>query len=367
MASNNFLNSIVGSLKEYVPGEQPETNDWIKLNTNEFPYPASPLVKEELKNLTENFESLRKYPHPLAEPLRSKLAKKIGLKPEEVLITNGSDEALVLISRVLLEKGELAALPEITYSFYETILSSIGVKILWIPMTTTENVPFRLDLKALEASSAKAIFLANPNAITGEYLPVAELKKRISSSDKVWILDEAYISFCDMEKPSFIEVLQYEQNVVITQTLSKSHALAGLRVGYLVCKNQEIMSKVYAVKDSYNQDRIAISLAARAIEDEAYYAEKWNEIKKQREFLANGLKSYAFEVIPSQANYILIKPPPKISAEKLYLELKNKKILVRYFKDSLFSDHLRVSIGTPHENKKFLGILTSILDHELSE
>ena len=354
MQKNTFLNSIVSSLKEYVPGEQPETNDFIKLNTNEFPYPPSPMVKEELKRLAENYESLRKYPHPFSEPLRTKLAEKLNLKPGEILITNGSDEALVLAGRVLLEKGEKVALSKLTYSLYETILSSVGVEIIWIPMICKENVPFQIDLGGLEASPAKAVFLANPNAITGEYLPVTVLKKMVSSSNKIWILDEAYISFCDTEKPSFVDLLENEENVIMIRTLSKGHGLAGLRVGFLVCRNREVMNKLYAIKDSYNQDRIAISLAMRAIEDETYYATKINEIKQQRKFMIDRLQALSFETIPSQANYLLIKPPPGITAERLYLELKKKKILVRFFKDSSFSDYLRVSIGSPQENEFFL-------------
>ena len=358
---DHFLNSIVGSLKKYTPGEQPKTDGWIKLNTNEFPYPPSPFIGKELKKLSQNFAILRQYPDSLGEPLRSKLATEMNLRPDNILVTNGSDEALVLVSRVLLEKGDQASLTKITYSLYETILSSIGVDIVRIPMLSKTEHPFGVDMEALENSPAKAVFLANPNAITGEYLKVQELKKIIPFSEKIWILDEAYINFCDHDQPSFIQHLENEQNLIITQTLSKSHGLAGLRVGYLVCKNQQIMDKLYAIKDSYNQDRIAITLASKAIEDSTYYTGKQNEIKKQRNFLMEQLNSYSFQVIPSQANYILVKPPANISGEDLYLRLKQEKILVRHFKDPAYADHIRISIGSPPENQKLLEKLSSIL------
>ena len=348
----NFLSHIAQNLREYVPGEQPQGVHWIKLNTNEFPYSPSPFIQEELKKLSNQYATLRKYPHPLSEPLRSRLATKWNVSPENVLVTNGSDEALMLVVRSLFSEGEVVAFPEITYNLYETILASVGVNAYRVPMMKINKV-YQIDLKALEKSKAKGIFLANPNAITGEYIECERLKKIIQHSSKFWIIDEAYIDFSESKAASFLNHCHGKENVIVIQTFSKSYGLAGLRVGYAITANKTLMKTLYQMKDSYNQDYIAIQLACRALEDTTYYQNKIEEIKKQREFLTQTLHRNDFFVFSSQANFILVKPQRE-TAYRIYQKLKEKKILVRYFQNCLLQDYIRISIGSPSDNKALL-------------
>ena len=350
-----FLNDNAKKLKPYTPGEQPQGGGWAKLNTNEFPYPPSPKVQRGLEKMNREYENLRKYPHPFSEPLRSRLAQKWELPAENVLITNGSDEALMLIARIIFDKGERAASPEVTYSLYETIAGSVGAIMERAPMKPVmkDTEPFRIDLEALENSKAKAIFLANPNAATGEYIATERLKKAVQNSKKLWIVDEAYIDFPSAGKASLLHQGGSEKNLIVVQTFSKGYGLAGLRVGYAVSKDQAVMEALYAIKDSYNQDQIAIHLASEALCDQAYYEKKLREIKDQRKFLTHELQKNGFVVLSSEANFLLVKPRSG-DAERVYLGLKKKKILVRYFKSAPLSDYIRVSIGSPRENQTLL-------------
>ncbi len=344
---SNFLSNIAQNLKEYLPGEQPQADTWIKLNTNEFPYHPSPHVKEELKKISSDYKNLRKYPHPFSEPLRSQLAKQWSTSPENVLVTNGSDEALMLITRTIFSEGEIAAFPKVTYSLYETILASVGAISYQVPMITTSE-PLRVNLDALEKSNAKAIFLANPNAITGEYIETNRLKEIIQKSNKFWIIDEAYINFVKTEKASFLNHCDNKKNLIVIQTFSKGYGLAGLRVGYAISKNKNIMKALYQIKDSYNQDYIAIQLASRALKDLDYYKNKIKEMREQKTILTQILRTNNFFVLSSQANFVLARPQQK-TAKEIYQKLKEKKILVRHFKNTLFSDYLRISVGSPKE------------------
>ncbi len=258
----------------------------------------------------------------------------------------------MLVGRSIFSEGDTAAFPEVTYSLYETILTSIGVHFYKAPMMQTSKV-YQVDLEALEESEAKGVFLANPNAITGEYIKCERLEKIIQKSNKFWIIDEAYIDFVDSERASFFNYLDGKENVIVIQTFSKSYGLAGLRVGYAITVNKTLMKTLYQIKDSYNQDYIAIQLACQALEDTTYYQIKIKEIKQQKEFLIDAFRKNNFLVLSSQANFILVKPQNE-TAYGIYQRLKEKKILVRYFKDRLLKNYIRISIGSPSENQTLL-------------
>ena len=354
----NFRNTATKNLIPYIPGEQPETSDWVKLNTNEFPYQPSPNVQKQLELISKSYIDLRKYSHPYAEPLRSLIAKNYDINPNEVIVTNGSDEVLSLICRCFLDKNETIAFPEVTYTLYETLAIGVGAVCIKVPMIQNIDNPFTIDIEALEKTNAKIIFLPNPNALTGEYIEVNILKKIIQTSKKLWIIDEAYIGFVEnITNPSYLNHLSNEKNVIVTRTLSKSHGLAGMRIGYAISKNQDIMNALYAMKDSYNQDSIAIQLGVAALLDVEYYNQKKIDIINERNKLNQELKLLDFFSIPSQANFILTKPKTNIKAEEIYLLLKNYKILVRFFKQSLISDYIRITIGTSEENRKLIEVL----------
>ena len=347
----DFRTSISKNISPYTPGEQPETKDWIKLNTNEFPYPPSVKVQEELYSITNDYSILRRYSQPYSEPLRSIIAQKYNISRDNVIVTNGSDEALTLIFRSFLEKGDSIAFPAVTYTLYETIATSVGATSIKVPMLFSDSNPFMVDIEQLAQTEAKVIFLPNPNALIGEYISALKLKNIITNSNKLWIIDEAYIGFVANESSaSYLDILEDEPNVIVTRTLSKTHGLAGMRIGFAISKNQIIMNTLYGMKDSYNQDTIAIRLGVAAFKDEIYYQQKIQEIITERALLQKRLVSLGYFVIPSQANFILVKPKLQ-SAEQIYLFLKEHKILVRFFKNTLISDYLRITIGSPSENK----------------
>ena len=191
--NKDFRNNIYQKSTGYIPGEQPDTSDWIKINTNENPYPPSPAVSQILSDLSKNPAALRKYPNPSGEPLRSALAAAYNLKPENFIVTNGSDEALSLIARIFLDSNKVAAAPEITYSLYQTLVMLVGAGYLNIPMKNYDTL--NISLEALEDSKSDVIFLSNPNAQTGEFIPLSILTQVISRSSKLWVIDEAYNDF----------------------------------------------------------------------------------------------------------------------------------------------------------------------------
>ena len=347
----DFRNSIAKSIKPYVPGEQPQTPDWFKLNTNENPYEPAHLVLEELKIIANNSEGLRKYSHPYGEPLRSRIAQINHLKPENVLVTNGSDEALILICRTFLELEEKVATSEVSYSLYDTLVQSVGAKMVHVACLETTNSPFDVNLNALTKVKAKIIFLPNPNAQTGELFSQEDLKSLIKANPhKLWVIDEAYIDFCDdNQTTSMIEKVNELANIIVTRTFSKSYSLAGLRLGYAVA-NETLILAMSGLKDSYNIDYLATQLGYRALAAQDYYDECLMKIRSERKILARYLKDKNFFVIDSQANFILAKPKAG-SAKSLYEFLKQHKILIRHFSNSKISDYVRITIGTNRQNK----------------
>ncbi len=362
MTNTNFDNTIASKLQAYVPGEQYNNKDWIKLNTNEFPFPPSKKVRKTLKYIAKNYHTLRRYPHPYGEPLRTHIANKLQLKPEEVIISNGSDEILCLICRAFLDQNHNIAYPEITYSLYDILAQAVGANGIAVPMQNKNNIFFRVPLENLNNADAKIIFLPNPNAITGEYIPVNCLLDTIQNSNKLWIIDEAYMGFHTDKNTSCLEhknILNLK-NVIITRTLSKSHGLAGARIGYAVSKNNNIMQTLYKLKDSYNQDSIAIQLGITALKDTNYYAKKCKNIIQERDKLYVRLQLLGFDVIPSHANFLLVTHP-RYNAQDIYQALKKNKILVRYFPEALIHNYLRISIGTPRENQSIVNHLMKYL------
>ncbi|MDH5716784.1 MAG: histidinol-phosphate transaminase [Spirochaetia bacterium] len=359
--SYDFSNQYVKNLKPYVPGEQPQEEGYIKLNTNENPYAPSENVFNEIKKLIQKPELFKKYPNSLSEPLRSTIAKKYKLKPENVLITNGSDEALSIICRAFIDSGNFIVYPEVTYSLYETLISAVGGNIVSVPMIQNNDVPLQINLDKIKETYGKIVFLPNPNAPTGEYIHNSKLAAAIKNNDKLWIIDEAYNDFVEEKNPSFLDFIHDFENVIITRTFSKSHSLAGLRIGFAVSVNDDLMKSMYAMKDSYNEDVLAITAAKAAFEDEKYLKEQIKKIQAQKNVIINKLKNLDFTVLPSQANFILAKPPQSIRASELYQKLKEKKILIRYFAESKISEYIRISVGSEQENIKLIGAINNTI------
>ncbi|MDH4263035.1 MAG: histidinol-phosphate transaminase [Spirochaetia bacterium] len=355
----DFRNNIYQKISGYVPGEQPESNDWIKINTNENPYPPSPSVVRVLQELAKNPSLLRKYPNPNGEPLRSSLANMYNLKPENFIVTNGSDEALSLIVRIFLDQTRTAAAPEITYSLYQTLVMSVGAKYIHAPMKnyTILNV----SPEALEESGADVVFLSNPNAQTGEFIPLNILEKLISKSKKLWVIDEAYNDFVDIKPSSFLHILKEHENVIVVRTFSKSHSMAGMRIGYAASVNPVIMQGFLTGKDSYNEDVVSILTGKASLEDGEYLHKVIQSVQLERTRMMTEFLDRNFLVLPSEANFLLIQPPESKKAHDILLKLKEQKILVRHFNSPLLAKYLRISIGTKEENNELLKAIDFIV------
>jgi len=239
----------------------------------------------------------------------------------------------------------------VSYSLYDTLVQSVGAKMVHVACLETTNSPFDVNLNALTKVKAKIIFLPNPNAQTGELFSQEDLKSLIKANPhKLWVIDEAYIDFCDdNQTTSMIEKVNELANIIVTRTFSKSYSLAGLRLGYAVA-NETLILAMSGLKDSYNIDYLATQLGYRALAAQDYYDECLMKIRSERKILARYLKDKNFFVIDSQANFILAKPKAG-SAKSLYEFLKQHKILIRHFSNSKISDYVRITIGTNRQNK----------------
>ena len=333
---SRYLNENLARLAPYVPGEQPQDKTYIKLNTNENPYFPS---KYSMERITRGeLENLRLYSDPENTELSEVIAAYYGVNSKEVLPVNGSDEALAFAFCAFGGCG--AVFPDVTYGFYKVFAGLFGVDYKELPL----NADFTVDCAAYMRVK-RTVFLANPNAQTGIYLPVSEIEKIIASNpDNVVVIDEAYVDFGG---ESCVPLIKKYKNLVIVQTFSKSRSLAGARAGFAIA-DESLINDLKRVKFSfnpYNVNRLSSALAAEAMRDRKYFEECVDRIIFSRESLISELKTLGFEVLPSKANFVLAKYP-QISGEKLYKELKARGVLVRHFTDRRISDYVRITIGS---------------------
>ena len=353
---SRFWNKRIAGLEAYVPGEQPQDKQYIKLNTNENPYPPSPQVIKAIKNAAD--ERLRLYPDPSCEKLREVIAQYHDLQKEEVFVGNGSDEVLAFSFAAFFDPEEPVLFPDITYSFYPVYSNFFNLKFNLIELNEDFSIPVE---KFLTANGG--IIIPNPNAPTSKYLSVSEIIKILDynlSIHKVVVIDEAYIDFGG---ESIVSLLSRYPNLLIVQTLSKSRSLAGLRVGFAL-GHKDLIEGLNRVKNSINSytvDRLALAGAIEAFKDEKYFQRTKIKIIRTRNWVSNELWKAGFKVIESQANFLFISHS-LISAGELYKKLKDKGVLVRYFNKPRIDNFLRVSIGTDDEMKIFLRVVTQILE-----
>ncbi|MDR2951655.1 MAG: aminotransferase class I/II-fold pyridoxal phosphate-dependent enzyme [Treponema sp.] len=365
-----YWNSRVKNIAPYIPGEQPKDRKIIKINTNENPYPPSPRVIEAIKNAAG--ERLRLYPDPECELFREAAAARYGVKPRQVFAGNGSDEILAFAFGAFFESGEKAAqilFPDITYSFYPVYASLWDIPYRTIALADDFSIiinDYKIPSSGGGATSGGVIF-PNPNAPTSVALPLDEimsLAEYLEKQGKVLIVDEAYIAFsggCDTK--SAVRHINAHPNLLTVHTLSKSASLAGLRFGFAI-GNEELIDGLRRVRDSFNSytlDFLALTGAAAAISDSAYYDEINRRVMSTRERTAQALRDLGFTVLPSSANFLFVKPP-NISGEELFAALRRRGILVRHFKKERISDFLRVSIGTDEDMDVFLDACREIVN-----
>jgi histidinol-phosphate aminotransferase len=339
----------VEKMSGYTPGEQPRPGERvIKLNTNENPFPPSPAVLEAIRTIDP--ERLRRYPNPSSEEFRKTAARIHGVSPDMIVAGNGSDEILAMVVRTYLGPGEVLAYPDPTYSLYP-VLADIGdIEVAPVPWAAN----FELPIEALLAANPRAIFFANPNAPTGTWVPADRIRALAARFSGLLLIDEAYVDFADQNS---LPLLKEFPHLVITRTLSKGYALAGLRFGYAIAA-PEIVAEMNKVKDSYNCDAIAIAAATAALDDQAYARRSWEHVRKERERVAQALTRLGWQVIPSQANFLLATCPTG-DAGPIYRKLKAQGILVRFFDKPGLADKLRITLGTADDNDQVLAAIAA--------
>ncbi|MCF3944591.1 histidinol-phosphate transaminase [Oceanobacillus alkalisoli] len=349
---SKFWSSAVKRSDPYVPGEQITNANMIKLNTNENPYPPSPLVFDAIKN--EADQSLRLYPSPTVDTLRKEIADLYELEKEHVFIGNGSDEVLAFSFMAFFEPGQAIRYPDISYSFYPVYAKLFDIPVEEIPLQDD----FTLDPKDYYHSEGGVIF-PNPNAPTSLYLDLTAIEDILrNNKDKVVIVDEAYVDFAE---ESAVDLLKKYDNLLIIQTMSKSRALAGLRLGFAL-GSPELIEGLVRIKDSFNSytiDRLAIVGGVAAIKDKAYFTETKNKVIATRNWVTKELENLGFTVLPSQTNFLFVTHPEK-DAALLYERLKENHVLIRYFDKSRIENFIRITIGTDEEMKRFFQVLNKI-------
>ncbi len=355
----NPARPAIQHMSGYIPGEQPQEPGWIKLNTNENPYPPSPHVVEAIKAAADG--RLNVYPDPLATRLRKTVAELAGVDPDSVLPANGSDENLTILMRTFAESGELVASPYPSYTLYETLAEIQGAKHERIRLN--RDWSFNVDRALPIIAQCKLVFLPNPNSPSGNSWDQETIRQLVPPRG-VLVLDEAYGDFADA--PHRAEMLRTagRARIVITRTLSKSYSLAGLRFGFAIA-DPALIAEMRKVKDSYNCDTISLAAATAALEDQPWMQQNANRIRKTRSRLTESLQSLGFAVVPSQANFVWTTHESR-SHEEIYKALKARKILVRSMKFPAAGDNgetvdgLRITVGTDEDVDGFLKALTAI-------
>lgn len=350
---SQYWSQRVKELDPYVPGEQPKSQQFIKLNTNESPYSASPKALEAMADAVS--ETLRLYPDPNANELKQSIADFYQIDKACVFVGNGSDEVLAHAFVALLKKDKPLLYPDISYSFYPAYCKLFGIESTAVPL----NESLEIDVDDYQQENGAIIF-PNPNAPTGIALGLEAVEQVLQDNpSSVVLVDEAYVDF---GAESAISLIGKYSNLLVVQTLSKSRALAGIRVGFAV-GNAELIEGLERVKNSFNSyplGRVEQAGAIAAIKDKQYFQSCCDKIVTTREATTGALKSLGFSVLPSKTNFIFAKPPEGQSAEALYLDLKERGVLVRYFNKPRISEYLRITIGTDQEMLKFVECLKSI-------
>jgi histidinol-phosphate aminotransferase len=347
----SYFRNNVDALAAYQPGEQPPLgSSVIKLNSNENPYPPSPEVLKRLRDVEA--ELLRRYPEPTAKQFRQAASEALGVPPDWILVGNGSDEILAVVLRACVGVDQQVAYPIPTYVLYRTLVQIQDTALVEIPYDQDFNLP----LQDLIEANAAVTFVASPNSPSGTVIPIDSLDQLAANLSGVLVIDEAYVDFAEANA---LELVQTHRNILILRTMSKGYALAGLRLGFAIA-HPDLLAGLFKVKDSYNIDAIAGLLGAAAIADQNYKTAIAERIKISRSKLTYRLEQQGFQVLPSQTNFLLARPPQG-DAERLYLALKQQGVLVRYFKQPGLEDKLRITVGTDEQNEILNNLLSEFI------
>ncbi|HSC84715.1 MAG TPA: histidinol-phosphate transaminase [Pseudomonas sp.] len=350
---SKFWSPFVKGLVPYVPGEQPKLAKLVKLNTNENPYGPSPKAIAAMQ--AELNDSLRLYPDPNSDRLKQAVADYYGVSTAQVFVGNGSDEVLAHAFHGLFQHGKPLLFPDVTYSFYPVYCGLYGIAYEALPL----DEQFQIRVEDYARPNGGIIF-PNPNAPTGCALGLQAIERLLKSNpDSVVLVDEAYIDFGG---ETAISLVGKYPNLLVTQTLSKSRSLAGLRVG-LAVGHPDLIEALERIKNSFNSyplDRMAIAGAAAAFEDKAYFEQTCQAVIASREALVAAMTDLGFEVLPSAANFVFARHPQH-DAGKLAAALREHGVIVRHFKQQRIAQFLRITIGAPEQNQALLDALAQVL------
>jgi histidinol-phosphate aminotransferase len=347
-----YLKPALNGFNPYVPGQQPpDERGWVKLNTNESPWPPSPRVLEAIRAAVD--ESLRLYPHPTGRAAREEIAHHHGVEPEQVMVGNGGDELIELCFRAFVGAGDRVAFAPPTYPLFEPLCA------------IHQAVPTRHPLDGdwglsggFATDRAPLKFLVNPNSPTGTWLDRQGVAAIVEASAGVVALDEAYVDFAPEDR---LDILKGgARNLLLLRTFSKSYALAGMRIGYAL-GDASLIAALDLVKDSYNVDRLALVAAAAAVRDAGYHDRLVGFVVGERAWLSDQLRQAGFEVVPSAANFVFARPAAAWPAAGLYSALCERKVLVRHYDREPISGWFRVSVGTREQHEALLAALKEVM------
>lgn len=347
-----LLRPNIAAMEGYVPGFQPpDIASWIKLNTNENPYPPSPKVREAiLAELGSDGASLRTYPSAGSNALRKAAGELYGFDPSWIIMANGSDEVINNLIRAFAGEGQEVGYVHPSYSYYATLAEIQGAIICTYGLSDDYHIEAFPDYY-----NGKIFFLTTPNSPLGFAFSLDYVEALASSCGGILVVDEAYADFAD---GNALELVKKYDNVVVTRTLSKSYSLAGMRLGLAIAR-PEVIAALDKIRDHYNLDRLAQAACVAALKDQAYFGECCQKICATRDWFSTELSAIGYEVIPSQGNFVFALPPDR-NGRRVYDGLYDRKILVRHFSDPLLSHGLRISIGTQLEMEKTLAVMKEI-------
>lgn len=350
---SRFFSENFASLTPYTPGEQPKERQFVKLNTNESPFPPAPGVAAAV---AEQAGKLQLYSDPEISTLRKSLAQAYGVSPNQVICVNGSDEVLNFAFMAFADDKSPLAFPDLTYGFYPVFAQLNRIPYEQIPL----KEDFTIDVQDY-IGLHKTIVIANPNAPTGLYMPLSDIERIVASNpENIVIVDEAYIDFGG---ESAISLVPKYENLLVTQTFSKSRSMAGARLGFAV-GNDKLIQDLNTIRYStnpYNINRMTMAAGVGALEADGYFAVNCRKIMEARDWTTKKLTELGFEVIPSMANFVFAKHP-QFPGKDIYLALREKGVLVRHFDKPRLHDYNRITIGSREQMKAFIKAITEILE-----
>ena len=347
----NYLRPHLEQLAGYVSGEQPQSGKFIKLNTNENPYPPSPAVIRAIETAARS--GLGRYPDPVATTFRHRAGELLNVEPESIICGNGSDELLTMLVRATVGEGQLVRTPYPSYVLYRTLAEIQAARCEEVPFQSDWSLP---DAFSTDAAGLRLVLLPNPNSPSGTVVSRDAVRDMAGRLPCLLVVDEAYVDFADAD---CLSLARECENVVVTRTLSKSYALAGLRFGFAVAASA-VIAALHKIKDSYNCDALSIAAATAALDDQDWLRDTTAKIKATRARLTSQLRELGFEVTESQANFVWCTHPAR-PAKTLYDELKARHILVRYMEYPGWGDGLRISVGTDEQIDACLTLLGELL------